>query len=65
MSIVNGRQFAESVGLDPKWLRELIRTHRLMPSQIHGAPYEITPGDRARILSHPAVQQAITNHRLR
>ena len=62
---MNGRELAESLGLNPKWLRQLIRTHRLVPSHPHGAEYELDSGDRARIAAHPVVKQAVENRRRR
>jgi len=54
-------ELAVSLGLDPKWLRQLIRDHRLVPSHAHGARYELDADDVAHITAHPAVRQAIEN----
>lgn len=58
-------ELARTLGLDPKWLRQLIRTHRLVPSHPHGARYELDGDDVARVTAHPAVKQAVENRRRR
>jgi hypothetical protein len=62
---VNGRELAESLGLNPKWLRELVRKHGLAPAgHVHGEEYDFDLDDRKRVARHPAVRQAIENRRM-
>lgn len=61
--LIGAPELAGRLGLDPKWLRQLIRAHRLVRSHPHGARYELDPDDVARISRHPAVRQAVENKR--
>lgn len=56
-------ELAAQLGLDPKYLRHLIREHRLVPDHQHGKRYELDADDIARISRHPAVRQAIAGSR--
>jgi hypothetical protein len=60
---VTAPELARTLGLDAKWLRELIRKHRLVPSHRYGARYYLDESDVARIRSHPAVRQAVDHRR--
>lgn len=61
--LVGAPELARQLGLDPKWLRQLIRDHRLVPSHPHAARYELDADDVARISRHPDVRQAVANTR--
>lgn len=61
--LIGAPELARKLGLDPKWLRQLIRDHKLVPSHPHGTRYGLDGDDVARISRHPAVQQAIENNR--
>ena len=61
--LVSAPELARRLGLNPKWLRQLIRDRRLVPSHPHGARYELDMDDVARISRHPDVQQAVANTR--
>lgn len=52
---------ARELGLNPKWLRQLIRDHRLVPTHRRGERYELDDDDVARIKNHPAIRQAVMN----
>lgn len=56
-------ELAASLKIDPKYLRHLIRRHRLVPAHPKHARYELDADDVARISEHPAVRQASENRR--
>jgi hypothetical protein len=62
---ITAPELARSLGLDPKWLRQLIRDHRLASSHPHGARYKLDAEDVARIKAHSAVRRAVENRRRR
>jgi hypothetical protein len=51
-------ELARKLGVNPKYLRALIRKHDLAPAHQHGARYQLDSADVARIEQHPAVQRA-------
>jgi hypothetical protein len=57
--ITTAPELARELGLDAKYLRHLIREHRLVPDHQHGKRYELDPDDVTRISLHPAVRQAV------
>jgi hypothetical protein len=56
-------ELARTFRLDPKWLRELIRKRRLVPSHSQGARYHLDESDVARIKRDPAVRHAVDRRR--
>jgi hypothetical protein len=60
---LNGREFADRLGVDPRRLRALIRKLRLVPSHPWHARYMLDLGDQERINAHPAVSSLIVARR--
>jgi hypothetical protein len=60
---VTAPELARTLGLDPKWLRQLIRTHGLVPSHRYKARYSLDESDVARIRRDLAVRHAVENRR--
>jgi hypothetical protein len=54
--LTTASELAAELRLDPKYLRQLIREHGLVPSHQHGKRYWLDPDDVARIIQHPAVR---------
>jgi predicted site-specific integrase-resolvase len=58
-SLMTAPELARQLGLDPKYLRHLIREHNLVPDHQHGKRYELDQDDIARIAGHAAVRRAV------
>jgi hypothetical protein len=60
---LNGREFADRLGVDAKRLRALIRKRALVPSHQLNDTYALNLDDQARIKADPAVVQLVKNSR--
>jgi excisionase family DNA binding protein len=65
MAEMTVRELASQLGLDPKYLRQLIRQHGLVPAHRRGEHYTLGDEDQARIKDHPGVRRAIETRRRR
>jgi len=58
-------ELARQLGVDPSYLRQLIREHDLVPGHPRQARYRLDDGDVERISRHPAVRMAAAGRRER
>jgi hypothetical protein len=56
-------ELAHQLDLNPEYLRQLIRTHGLVPGHRSGARYVLEEEDVERIAGHPAVRMAVAGRR--
>lgn len=58
---ITAAQLAKSLGLNGRWLRQLIRDHRLASAHVPHEHYRLQADDIERTKRHPAVRQAAAN----
>jgi hypothetical protein len=63
METISAPELAKHLGLKPKWLRQLIRDHELMPTHTPDERYAFTGNDIRRIERNSAIKQARFNAR--